>query len=240
MNSVDWSTKATTLVAKNKLANSLIDLDHQFRQEAESYRESQPTKIIRSGATPLLISAPHATPHTRKGVIKAVDHITGALAMALGQSLKATAILPVAPQPDDPNFDTNEDAPYKKKLGEMIGDYRLLIDLHGMQDHWGDDICVGTGRSTLTTQLQQLIDTLKSNCTRSGLTMVIDHPFASCDPGTVSSFARKHGCEALQLELAAHDRQTRGIAEAFLVIRDSLAQWLNQTTQNSCNIESSS
>ena len=222
----------TASIAKGELADSLIKLDTKFRQEAKSYRASQPIRNIRHGTTPLIISAPHATPHTRHGSPKSVEHITGVLAMALARSLNATVILPIAPQPDDPNFDTDESAPYKHALASLLSDCKLLVDIHGMRDYWGDDICVGTGRLGLSPQENQLIEAWGSAASAEGFALVIDHPFASCSQGTISTFARKHGCEALQLELAAHLRQANDIADTFQIIQGGLIKWLGIISQH--------
>ena len=223
------SLKNTSVLRENEIAELLVNLVAKFKREAKSYRGSEPIREARYGLTPLLISAPHATPHIRRETTKVHERMTGALAIALAQSLDAAVILPVAAQSDDPNFDTKNNAPYKLKLARMLGDCQLLVDIHGMDDHWGSDICIGIGNSSLTPASTKLIDTLRGCSIRAGLAMTINTPFDSLSRGTVSEFARRRNCEALQLEIALRCRMTDSIASTFFLIRNGLLQWLDSS-----------
>ena len=222
------SLESTSSFSNSELTAFLGDVGTTFRQEAQSYDGPQPIKGKCYGATPLLISASHATPHIRDGVPKAAERMTGALAIALAQSLDASVILPISTQPDDPNFDSRESAPYKLKLVSSISSYQLLIDIHGMKDQWGPDICVGTGGTLLTPSSRQLIKDLENNSVQAGYIFTINDPFTSRHQGTVSSFARSQGCEALQIEFSIRSRETYNIASTFLLVWEGLFQWLNR------------
>lgn len=218
--------QTTGSITKAKLTKLLAEISHDFRQQAKAQTAPRPIEVISHGPAPLLISAPHATPHVRQGQTKAVEPMTGALAIALAQSLGASAILPVGRQLDDPNFDTDEQAPYKQKLAGVLGRFQLLVDLHGMRDSWQTDICVGVADSNSEPKLTRIIDVWKRRASQISLTLTINQPFDSRMPGTVSTFARKHGCWALQVELSKASRQPEKIAETFLLIRQGLAEWL--------------
>ena len=150
----------------------------------------------------------------------------GGLAIALAQSLDASMIVSIAVQADDPNFGMDETAPYKAKLAGMLDGCRLLVDIHGMKDAWGSDICIGTGNAVLTPGARKLVDALKLTTSRAGLAMTTNHPFASLSRGTVSEFARRHGCEALQLEISLRCRTENSIGKTFSIIRNGLLEWL--------------
>lgn len=220
------SLKSTPLLKQSDLVGLLLSRGRSFREQAESYAVAQPIAPIFYGKTPLLVCASHATPHVRHGAAKPAERLTGSLSISLAQSLDATVIVPIAPQSDDPNYDIDDAAPYKMAIAEVLCDFHLLLDLHGMKDHWGPDICVGTGAESLSSRSQQLLSFLAHRCTQSGIAMSIDYPFTSTSKGTVASFSRRHGCEALQMELSLRCREPHRIAETFLVIREALCDWL--------------
>ena len=152
--------------------------------------------------------------------------MTGALAIALANALDASVILPVAAQPDDPNFDMYDDAPFKQVLANILGKYRLVLDIHGMADHWGPDICIGVGDDLRVPSLQLLLRNLEYCSAQEGLVAAVNRPFASRHPGTVSSFARRNGCAAAQLELAARCRTSLSVSRTFFAVWYGVTQWL--------------
>ena len=227
-NSPVLSLRGTPHLGHDEITNVLVDLGVRFRHTAESYCGSEPIHSACYGITPLLISASHATPHLRQGITKGAERMTGALAIALAKSLDASVILPIAPQSDDPNFDTCDDAPYKQELANIVGNYRLFLDIHGMKDHWGPDICIGIGDSLRGHSQELLVRNLEHYSGREGLTTAINSPFDSRHQGTVSSFARKNGCDAIQLELSVRCRAPLSVSRTFFSVWHGIMQWLSQ------------
>jgi len=105
--------------------------------------------VWQNGRIPLLISAPHATAHSRRGQIKGEEEYTAAFAQLLAQETEAHALFTAYRSPGDPNWD--EAAPYKAQLQQLVRQHhiRFVIDLHGMSNRHKFGIAVGTinGRS---------------------------------------------------------------------------------------------
>ncbi|KAA3660123.1 MAG: hypothetical protein DWQ04_20300 [Chloroflexi bacterium] len=100
--------------------------------------------IWQNGRIPLLISAPHATAHSRRGKIKGEEEYTAALAQLLAQETGAHALFTAYRSSGDPNWDVV--TPYKSQLRKLIGQHhiRFVIDLHGMSNRHKFGIAVGT------------------------------------------------------------------------------------------------
>jgi len=105
--------------------------------------------VWQNGRIPLLISAPHATAHSRRGQIKGEEEYTAAFAQLLAQETGAHALFTSYRSPGDPNWDVT--APYKAQLQQLVRQHhiRFVIDLHGMSNRHKFGIAVGTinGRS---------------------------------------------------------------------------------------------
>ena len=105
--------------------------------------------VWQNGRIPLLISAPHATAHSRRGKIKGEEEYTAAFAQLLAQETGAYALFTTYRSAGDPNWDVA--APYKAQIKQLVQahDIRFVIDLHGMSNRHKFGIAVGTinGRS---------------------------------------------------------------------------------------------
>jgi hypothetical protein len=111
--------------------------------------QGQESFVWRNGRIPLLISAPHATAHSRRGKIKGEEEYTAALAQLLAQETGAHTLFTTYRSTGDPNWDVA--APYKAQLQHLIRQHhiRFVLDLHGMSNRHKFGIAVGTmnGRS---------------------------------------------------------------------------------------------
>lgn len=210
---------------QEELSGLLVDLAGRFKAEATAHSQPQPIASVAYGTKPLLISAPHATPHNRQGAVKKHEAMTGVLALVLAKVLGCSVILPTAIQNDDPNFDTNDNAPYKSKLASLLKDRPRLVDLHGMKDGWGSDICIGVGQSA-DAGTKDLIAHLKEAAQELDLAVTVNQPFDSLHPGTISQFARTRGCLAAQLEISRDCRTQERLPQTFLTLYAALDRWL--------------
>ena len=111
--------------------------------------QGQDSFVWQNGRIPLLISAPHATAHSRRGKIKGEEEYTAALAQLLAQETGAYALFTTYRSTGDPNWDLT--APYKAQLKHLVQQHpiRFVLDLHGMSNRHKFGIAVGTinGRS---------------------------------------------------------------------------------------------
>ena len=207
-----------TLERRRVTSDQLMRASRRFKARAKT-SPTRPPRVTLFGVAPLLVSACHATPHIREGRAKEAEVTTGALALALARELHASAIVPACVQTDDPNF--GAPGPYKATLEQLVGRLRplLVVDIHGMRDDWGPDICIGVGKGHVPPPSRRFVGSLLGR----GLTIGINYPFESSRPSTVSQFVRELGCVALQLELALRCRTPPKIEDAFAALGDSLA-----------------
>jgi hypothetical protein len=147
---------------------------------------------------PLLITAGHAVGHQRAGVPKSADMATGGLVELLAAELGAAA-LTVTGQPTlDPNFAPT--GPFKSEVLRLLDHRAALVDVHGMRDSWGLDVCLGRGM--YPAQSDQLIAYLAPALRAAGFTVGIDVPFTAEAAETLTSFVQAQGVHAVQLELS--------------------------------------
>lgn len=130
----------------------LLDQLNAFEKPIAYFRtppQGRDSFVWQNGRIPLLISAPHATAHSRRGKIKGEEEYTAALAQLLAQETGAHALFTTYRSQGDPNWDVG--APYKAQLKQLIKqhDIRFVVDLHGMSNRHKFGIAVGTinGRS---------------------------------------------------------------------------------------------
>jgi hypothetical protein len=123
-----------------------LEADVRYRLPPEP---GDPGFRIQKGTLPVLLSAPHAAAHTRRGTIKEEDEYTAALARLLGQETGAHAIYTCCLSSDDANWD--HDVPYKAALRELAecNAIRFVLDLHGCAGTRPFGLAIGTlgGRS---------------------------------------------------------------------------------------------
>jgi hypothetical protein len=116
------------------------------------------------GRLPVLVSAPHAAAHFRKGEIKEEDEYTGALAQLVGELSGAHVLYVRRKLAGDPNYDTH--APYKEALRQEVERHRLrfVLDLHGARQDRDFGLALGTlnGRSC-PGQMALILEVLKAH-----------------------------------------------------------------------------
>lgn len=185
----------------------LTALGKKLRYESETGTAPSAVGVQFWGSRPIVISASHATPHVRHGREKAAESKTGAIALHLGQILGGVTIIPLLPQNDDPNFDLIESGPYKTILMSLLSQETVLIDIHGMKDRSGADLCIGTGGLKPTPEvLKPICDSLVSSFGQVGMTATIDDPFDASHPGTIAAFGRSRCLASIQIELSVSSR----------------------------------
>jgi len=203
----------------------LVELSRNLRYESETGTAHSAVGVKVWGERQLVISAAHATPHTRWGRLKAADSKTDAIALHLGQILGGVTILPLLPQDDDPNFDIAETGLYKSTLASLLNEESVLIDIHGMRDGFGSDLCIGTGGiQPIPTDLISLCDSLISCFAQVGMSAKIDYPFAASQSGTIAAFGRSRCRISLQLELSVASRNPPQLGLTFGALVAALSE----------------
>lgn len=101
------------------------------------------------GRHPILLSAPHATCHTRNGWKKMEEEFTYSFARCLAERAGCHALFNQWEIDEDPNWD--QDSRYKNRLAAIVQKHniKLVIDLHGMTNRHQIGVAIGTinGRS---------------------------------------------------------------------------------------------
>lgn len=109
------------------------------------------------GEIPVLISAPHATAHRRRGRMKGEEEFTAALAVLLGRQTGAHVLYTRYRSEADPNWD--REAPYKLMLRRIVAQYgiRFVLDVHGMSNRYKIGMALGTMNGRSCPQRESLI-----------------------------------------------------------------------------------
>lgn len=175
------------------------------------------TILERKGDRPLLITAPHGGWQMREGRPKPPDRATASLALALAEAVGCRAVAAVGAQPGDPNREVGEGA-FRQRCAQLRG--RTVIDIHGMRDSHGFDICIGLGPSP-DAHTRAAARRWCEVARRLGLRATVDSPFDARHPGTITAWAQARGMRALQIEIAAQWRRPDAAG-------DTLLRWLLQ------------
>ncbi len=130
------------------LLGRLEELEADVRYRELPGRGGERTGSL-SGALAVLISAPHAAVHVRRGKRKEEEEFTAAMACLVAQVTGAHALYARRRLPTDPNW--HRDGPYKRRLRQIVARHEIafVLDVHGMAPGRGLGIALGTmkGRS---------------------------------------------------------------------------------------------
>lgn len=165
------------------------------------------------GTTPVLFSAPHAVGHWRETRMKVADVGTGGLTDILHTLTGASTIVQAGAAIRDGNWYPN--AELKRPLARALDGVNAVIDLHGMRDNYGIDVCIGLGALPETSvDLARILDT---TLRKHGIQVAVNDPFNATHPGTVTSFCQSAGTPAVQLEIARKLR-TPGTRQSLALV----------------------
>lgn len=186
--------------------------------------DSNPDVMMIPGdaGTKLLISSPHAVNHHRYSDIKVADDLTGAISLAASARTRAAGIIMS-------KFATSKfsefgavDTPYAVAIHENgPSEYKMLLDVHGMMDKYGPDICFGTGPDQ-PESFQWAMDLF--NILFPEMKASFNTPFSAMAPYTVTTWAANAGMHALQIELSDNFRARLVSGE----LMPRFLEWVNQ------------
>jgi hypothetical protein len=170
------------------------------------------------GSGGVVFVAPHATNHMRDGVRKLADRWTGGLADVLHEVLAAPVLIVIGVQPEFPDFTTRADG-FARCLFDAAQD-RAVIDIHGMSDSWGVDVCVGVGANP-SDEVEELGILVWEAF--AGFNRGWNNPFSGAAPHTVLSGLQAKGHTAVQVELAARLRDPVGHPDEALQVLEAFS-----------------
>jgi hypothetical protein len=151
----------------------------------------------------VIMSAPHAVRHlSRDGVSKAADAATGGLVRFVSERSRVVAVVASGGWVNaNANHVLDGWCPYRHTLTELGAANSVLVDVHGMTDHHGAEVCVGTGANPSLSA--DVVSFAVEHLQAAGLAVAVDTPFSASSPGTVTSWAQRNGFRAFQLEVCS-------------------------------------
>ncbi len=178
------------------------------------------------GRRAVLISAPHAVRHWRRGSWKREDEYTAAIACWLHRQLGACALYPTHRIDPDPHADGDRGA-YKQAIRDLIGTraIRLVVDLHGARGDRDFAVALGTIRGescplyevTVTAAFEAagFLQGLDAASSLDRLALNPPHYTGGVSDPTITRFAwRELGVPAVQVELNAWVRIVQRLPSA--------------------------
>lgn len=154
--------------------------------------------VDRTKTSPLVLVAPHATNHHRKGHPKVADLYTGGITEMVADKLNASALTTTGKVSDWRDDWTTRDDKFTRVLKELP-DNAIIVELHGMDDSSSEEpVSVGTGDrpSPMTDDIvRRLSETLHGQ-------VDVDAGFNAQASYTVTDFMQKRGHSAMQIEMS--------------------------------------
>ncbi len=119
-------------VNKDKIIKTITSFEKRFSARGYNGRGQKSFDIIK-GQFPIMISAPHAVNHFRKGIVKNAEVNTGGIARYLQKVTGCHLIYSTKQINKDPNYDEETQSEYKQALKQYVEDneIQVLIELHG-------------------------------------------------------------------------------------------------------------
>ena len=215
--------RAPAASSGNDSAERWLQLERRFAARHYDGAPDHAATRHRVGTIPVLLTAPHAVNHHRNGIPKLADRRTGGLAELLHELTGATSLAAASRVPDWGRW-ADRDDDFTRLLRDDAERNRLIVDLHGMGDHHGIDVCIGTAG-----QRGIAIDTAVDALARAfaAFEIAVDVPFSGLSPHTVTQFARRLGVGAVvQIELSARLRDPEAHPEtAIEVVSAAVSSW---------------
>lgn len=157
-------------------------------------------------SSPLLLVAPHAVNHhDERGQAKVADLLTGGLAETLAEHLGASVLVASHRVPPWSTWEQRTDR-FTQALHDHLAfsRMRLVVDLHGMLDSHGIDLCIGLGDRPGELERAVADELLAAFADHA---VSIDRPFSARGHWTVVARAQALGISAIQVEIARRLRE---------------------------------
>lgn len=153
------------------------------------------------GTSPILVIAPHATPHWRGSRLKEADKGTGALAILLHHELKIHTLITTRITPNDANW--TDDSEFKVMLSKILKKQKpkLVIDLHAAKSCRPFAVDCGTMHGNSLLGKEQIMADFRKAFTDHNLIPISENFFSAEKNQTITKWTAKHGIPAIQLEI---------------------------------------
>jgi gamma-glutamylcyclotransferase (GGCT)/AIG2-like uncharacterized protein YtfP len=228
INSGSWRRQGSVAL-KNPVEFALTFEKEQEERYGEFPPEDSSGMMFVRGDTPMLVTAPHATMHSRINKLKEQEEYTGAISVILHSLTGSYALYTHWASTTDPNFYDN--APFKKKLAKIVTKFgiKFVLDLHGTGVKRNEDIYPGVGKDKEFLIGNNLyFDKLKDTVHSNGFILGGFHVFPATRQMTVTKYvATNLGIPAMQIEINKRLREPESKPERFEKLVNSLTDYIN-------------
>ena len=158
-----------------------------------------------SESAQILFCAPHALNHFRHNKIKIADIFTGSLCCLLSEKTNQANLVPVCLSKKSDYLDLG--CEYVQRVKYAVESGLIIVDIHGMSDDYGLDVCIGAGPKP-SVMVNNLCNYLADKL--SDYKVAINSPFNALANYTVTNFVQTRlGGDAIQIEIASHLRNPK-------------------------------
>lgn len=156
-----------------------------------------------SDSPKLMFCAPHALNHYRGNKLKVADIFTGSLCQLLAEQSNQPGLISIAPMNDDGFRSFGDD--YINHIKEKTRLGAMIIDIHGMSNAHGCDICIGTGPNP-SARVNNLAKKLVNNLNEYKVS--INYPFNATADYTMTNFVQTNlKGDGIQIEISSKLRR---------------------------------
>ena len=163
---------------------------------------------IVQGTAPVLVSVPHAVPHTRKGEVKSGEINTDVLGFMLNHHTGCHLFVNAGVE-GDPNDDAQ--SVYKDRLLQYVKEHgiAMVIDIHGASREKNFDFEVGTAGGRNIKEFEECLPVFLSLASLEKKNVVVDTCFPANGLTRVASHISLHASvPSIQLEINRTQRDT--------------------------------
>lgn len=183
------------------MSNPLVE----YLRATKSLDNASTEFMWRDADSRLTFIAPHTKASFRDGEYKPRDNNVGVIAVEASKLACANAFIPLTPGDTDGNWGPG--SRFRRALLALLEPGTMVLDIHGMTDHHGPDVVLGTagGRSPLW-----LTDCFSDSLTSAGFTVEVRHTGQlSAGENTLTWSLAELGYHTLQVEVARRCRNGR-------------------------------
>lgn len=185
------------------LTDLWVRLETRYKAENYDGLGGKSTVYVVDRGSPIALVASHAVNHFRDRRPKLADRWTGGLTELLGELLDISVITATRKTGAWDDWSTRQDE-FSNLFPKLARSSKLVVDMHGMSDSYGLDMCIGLGPSPAKTEHQASIlleDRLRA------FTLRLNDPFPATAPYTITSHLQLgQVTSCIQLELASSVR----------------------------------
>jgi len=215
-----------SIIQKNNLLDEWLALEEFF--SINNYNPVGDSEVIyiegRAKKPKVLFCAPHALNHYRDSQLKIADVFTGSLCQLLAKQTDQPGLVATLPTKHSDNLGFGHD--YVSHIRNKVNDGVLIVDIHGMSDLHGYDICIGTGPNP-SDRVNKLAENLTNDL--SEYKVSINYPFSASAKHTVTNFVQTNlRGDSIQIEIASRLRCPQNNTQDCKDFLDSVTDVINR------------